>query len=145
MSRATTSSTPTFPAERTPLRPNAIDRVQLTMWALLRGQQTGIAGSSSLAGSGTLGASQAGSRLTYNFTRQIAATLRTSTTVGGRGGEFAAGVRVQPIASIPVWITAERRQRLGQFSDGRNDFALVFEGAVYQRPMPLRPSLLAAP
>ena len=138
MSRATTSSTPTFPAERVPLKPNAIDRVQLTMWALLRGQQTGIAGSSSLAGNGTLGASQAGSRLTYNFTRQIAATLRTSSTVGRRGGEFAAGVRVQPIASIPVWITAERRQRLGQFSDGRNDFALFFEGGVYQRPMPWR-------
>ena len=141
MSRATTSSTPTFPAERVPLKPNAIDRVQLTMWALLRGQQTGIAGSSSLASGGTLGASQAGSRLTYNFTRQIAATLRTSTTVGRRGGEFAAGVRVQPIASIPVWITAERRQRLGQFSDGRNDFALFFEGGVYQRPMPWRFSL----
>jgi hypothetical protein len=141
MSRAMTSSTPTFPAERAPLKPNAVDRVQLTMWALLRGQQTGIAGSSSLAGNGTLGASQAGSRLTYNFTRQIAATLRTSTTVGRRGGEFAAGVRVQPIASIPVWITAERRQRLGQFSDGRNDFALFFEGGVYQRPMPWRLSL----
>ncbi len=141
MSRATTSSTPTFPADSAPLKPNAIDRVQLTMWALLRGQQTGIAGSSSLAGNGTLGASQAGSRLTYNFTRQIAATLRTSTTVGRRGGEFAAGVRVQPIASIPVWITAERRQRLGQFSDGRNDFALFFEGGVYQRPMPWRLSL----
>jgi hypothetical protein len=141
MSRATTSSTPTFPADSTPLKPNAVDRVQLTMWALLRGQQTGIAGSSSLAGNGTLGASQAGSRLTYNFTRQIAATLRTTTTVGRRGGEFAAGVRVQPIASIPVWITAERRQRLGQFSDGRNDFALFFEGGVYQRPMPWRFSL----
>jgi hypothetical protein len=141
MSRATTSSTPTFPAESTPLKPNAIDRVQLTMWALLRSQQTGIAGSSSLASGGTLGASQAGSRLTYNFTRQIAATLRTTTTVGRRGGEFAAGVRVQPIASIPVWITAERRQRLGQFSDGRNDFALFLEGGVYQRPMPWRFSL----
>jgi hypothetical protein len=141
MSRAMTSSTPTFPAERAPLKPNAIDRVQLTMWALLRSQQTGIAGSSSLAGNGTLGASQAGSRLTYNFTRQSAATLRTTTTVGRRGGEFAAGVRVQPIASIPVWITAERRQRLGQFSDGRNDFALFVEGGVYQRPMPWRISL----
>jgi len=141
MSRATTSSTPTFPAERAPLKPNAIDRVQLTMWALLRGQQTGIAGSTSLASGGTLGASQAGSRLTYNFNRQIAATLRTSTTIGRRGGEFAAGVRVQPIANIPVWITAERRQRLGQFSDGRNDFALFVEGGVYQRPMPWRFSL----
>jgi hypothetical protein len=141
MSRAMTSSTPTFPAERAPLKPNAIDRVQLTMWALLRGQQTGIAGSSSLAGNGTLGASQAGSRLTYNFTRQIAATLRTSTTVGRRGGGFAARVRVPAVARIPGGVNAERRQRLGQFSDGRNDFALFFEGGVYQRPMPWRLSL----
>jgi hypothetical protein len=141
MSRPTTTSSPTFPPDAAPVRPNAIDRVQLTAWALLRSQQTGIAGSTSLASGGTLGASQAGSRLTYNFTRQIAATLRTSTTVGRRGGEFAAGVRVQPIAGIPVWLTAERRQRLGQYSDGRNAFALFFEGGVYQRPMPWRLNL----
>ena len=141
MSRPATASTPTFPPESVPLKPNAIDRVQRTAWALLRSQQTGIAGSTSLASGGTLGASQAGSRLTYNFTRQVAATLRTSTTIGRRGGEFAAGVRVQPIAGIPVWITAERRQRLGQFSDGRNAFALFFEGGVYQRPMPWRLNL----
>jgi hypothetical protein len=140
-SRAATTSTPTFPPQKVPLTPNGIDRVQLTAWALLRSQQTGIAGSTSLASGGTLGASQAGSRLTYNFTRQIAATLRTSSTIGRRGGEFAAGVRVQPIASIPVWFTAERRQRLGQFSDGRNDFAFFFEGGVYQRPMPWRLNL----
>jgi hypothetical protein len=141
MSRVTTTSTPTFPPQSIPLRPNAIDRVQLTMWALLRSQQTGIAGSSSLASGGTLGASQAGSRLTYNFTRQIAATLRTSTTVGRRGGEVAAGIRIQPLAGIPLWVDAERRQRLGQFGDGRNAFALFFEGGVYQRPMPWRFSL----
>jgi hypothetical protein len=140
-SRAATTSTPTFPPQKVPLTPNGIDRVQLTAWALLRSQQTGIAGSTSLASGGTLGASQAGSRLTYNFTRQIAATLRTSSTIGRRGGEFAAGVRVQPIASIPVWFTAERRQRLGQFSDGRNDFAFFFEGGIYQRPMPWRLNL----
>jgi hypothetical protein len=136
MSRPVVASTPSFPEQATPVKPGAIDRLQLTMWALLRGQQTGIAGSTSLASGGTLGASQAGSRLTYNFTRQIAASLRTSTTVGRRGGEVAAGVRVQPIASVPVWVTAERRQRLGQFSDGRNAFALFLEGGLYQRPMP---------
>jgi hypothetical protein len=136
MSRPVVTSTPSFPDQGSPVKPGAIDRMQLTMWALLRGQQTGIAGSTSLASGGTLGASQAGSRLTYNFTRQIAASLRTSTTVGRRGGEVAAGIRVQPIASIPVWLTAERRQRLGQFSDGRNAFALFLEGGLYQRPMP---------
>ena len=49
-----------LPGRCTPLKPSAVDRVQLTMWALLRGQQTGIAGSQSLASNGTLGASQAG-------------------------------------------------------------------------------------
>ena len=141
MSRPMISSAPTFPAQRAVLKPNAIDRVQLTAWALLRGQRTGIAGSTSLATGGTLGASQAGSRLAYNFSRQVAATLRTSTTIGRRGGEVAAGVRIQPLAGIPVWLTAERRQRLGQFSDGRNAFALFLEGGVYQRPMPWRFSL----
>ncbi|HZC37788.1 MAG TPA: hypothetical protein VE221_03835 [Sphingomicrobium sp.] len=143
MSRPKTQSSTVLPAESMPaaLNPRAIDRVQLTMWALLRSQQTGVAGSSSLASGGTLGASQAGARLTYNFTRQIAATLRTTTDVGRRGGEVAAGVRVQPLAGIPLWLTAERRQRLGQFSDGRNDFALFFESGVYQRPMPWRFSL----
>lgn len=143
MSRPKTQSSTVLPGESMPaaLNPRAIDRVQLTMWALLRSQQTGVAGSSSLASGGTLGASQAGARLTYNFTRQIAATLRTTTDVGRRGGEVAAGVRVQPLAGIPLWLTAERRQRLGQFSDGRNDFALFFESGVYQRPMPWRFSL----
>ena len=138
MSRPATSSTVVLPAQSTPLRPNAIDRLQLTAWALLRSQQTGIAGSTSLASGGTLGASQAGSRLTYNFTRQIAASVRTSTIVGRRGGEIAAGVRVQPIASLPVWVTAERRQQLGKYGGGRNDFALFFESGLYQRPMPWR-------
>src|SRR5206468_4071011 len=85
---------------------------------------------------GTLGGSQAGSRLTYNFTRQIAASLRTSSDVGRRGGEVAAGVRVQPLGGIPLWVTAERRQRLGRYGGGRNAFALFLEGGVYQRPMP---------
>jgi hypothetical protein len=138
MSRPAIVSAPTFPVERPALKPDAIDRVQLTAWALLRGQRTGIAGSTSLASGGTLGASQAGSRLAYNFTRRVAATLRTSTTIGRRGGEVAGGVRIQPIGGIPVWLTAERRQRLGQFSDGRNAFALFLEGGVYQRPMPWR-------
>jgi hypothetical protein len=119
-------------------RQQRIDRVQVTAWALLRGQQGGIAGPDSLASGGTLGGSQAGARIAYNFTRQIAATLRTTSEVGRRGGEVAAGIRVQPVASIPVWLTAERRQRLGKDGGGRNDFALFLEGGVYQRPMPWR-------
>jgi len=119
------------------LKHNSVDRLQLTAWVMLRSQSAGTAGTRSLASGGSLGASQAGSRLTYNFNRRIAATLRSTTDVGRRGGELAAGVRVQPIGGIPVWIDAERRQRIGRFGGGRSAFALFFEGGVYDRPMPL--------
>ncbi|HEY4070005.1 MAG TPA: hypothetical protein VGM04_00420 [Sphingomicrobium sp.] len=130
-----TDTTQTIPAA---LKRGGIDRLQLTAWALLRAQSAGAAGSQSLASGGSLGASQAGSRLTYNFTRQIAATMRTSSDVGRRGGEAAAGVRIQPVANIPLWIDAERRQRIGRYGGGRSAFALFFEGGFYDRPMPLR-------
>lgn len=136
-------STVAAPAQSIPaaLNRNQIDRVQLTAWALLRAQRAGIIAPSSLANGGTLGGSQAGARLSYNVTRQIAATFRTTSEVGRRGGEVAAGVRIQPVGGIPVWLTAERRQRLGRFGGGRNAFALFAEGGVYDRPMPWRFSL----
>lgn len=137
-SRPHSSSLVSPPESVPPLRdPNAIDRVQLTAWTLLRPQSTAIASSQPLASGGSLGASQAGARLTYNFTRQIAATLRMSSDVGRRGGEAAAGLRLQPIAGIPLWIDAERRQRIGRYGGGRSAFALFFEGGVWDRPMPL--------
>lgn len=128
------------PAQSTPaaFKPKGIDRLQLSAWALLRSQKAGVAGSQSLATSGSLGASQAGARLTYNFTRQIAATFRSSSRVGRRGGEVAGGVRIQPFAGLPLWIDAERRQRIGRYGGGRSAFALFFEGGVYDRPMPAR-------
>jgi hypothetical protein len=139
MSFPSQQSTVVTPAQSLPaeLKRSGIDRVQLTAWALLRAQSAGIAGTQPLASGGSLGASQAGARLTYNFTRQIAATLRTTNDVGRRGGEVAAGLRVQPLAGIPLWIDAERRQRVGSFGGGRNAFALFFEAGVYDRPMPL--------
>ena len=132
-------STVVTPAQSLPaeIRRGGIDRVQLTAWALLRAQQAGIAGTQSLANGGSLGASQAGARLTYNLTRQIAATFRTSSAVGRRGGEVAAGMRIQPVRGIPLWIDAERRQRVGRYGGGRSAFALFFEAGVYGRPMPL--------
>ena len=123
------------------LEPRRIDRWQLTTWALLRSQQTGIAGSRSLAAGGQLGASQAGARLMYNLTGQIALAARTSSEVGRRGGEIAAGVRVQPFAHLPIWLTAERRQAIGRYGGGRNAFALFAEGGVYDLPLPWRFSL----
>ena len=136
-SSAVTSRASAPPAPVPPLQPK-LDRLQLTTWALLRSQQSGVAGSRSLASGGQLGASQAGARLIYNFTRQIALTARTSSEVGRRGGEVAAGVRVQPLASIPVWLTAERRQAIGRYGGGRSAFALFAEGGLYQQPLPWR-------
>ena len=118
-----------------PLRPG-LDRLQLSSWALLRNQQVGVAASRSLATGGQLGASQAGARLIYNFNRQLALSVRMSSEVGRRGGEVAAGIRVRPLMSLPVWLTAERRQRVGRFGGGRSDFALFAEAGLYQQPLP---------
>jgi hypothetical protein len=123
-----------------PLAPR-LDRWQLSTWALLRSQQTGIAGSQSLATGGQLGASQAGARLIYNVTRQIGFAARTSSEVGRRGGEIAAGVRVQPLSRVPVWLTAERRQAIGRYGGGRNAFALFAESGFYGVPLPWRLTL----
>ena len=131
-------STPAAPAP--PLQPR-LDRLQLTSWALLRSQQTGIAGSRSLASGGQLGASQAGARLTYNFNALLALSARASSEVGRRGGEVAAGVRVHPLPGIPIWLTAERRQAIGRYGGGRSAFALFAEAGLYQQPLPWRFSL----
>jgi hypothetical protein len=112
-----------------------LDRIQLTMWAMLRGRQD-LTGSTSLASGGTLGGSQAGARLFYNVTPAIAAVFRSSSEVNRRGGELAAGVRIHPLRSIPVWITAERRFQLGRYGGGRNAFALFAESGLYNQPLP---------
>ena len=112
-------------------------RLELSSWALMRGKPGDLLGANSLsAANPTLGGSQAGARISYWITPHIAASLRSSTPLGGaRGGEVAAGVRYQPWLSIPLSITAERRQRFGR-AGGRNDFALFAEGGVWDRPMP---------
>jgi hypothetical protein len=108
----------------TPARPPKFDRLQLTAWALLRGTGRGTIPTTSLASGGTLGGSQAGARLTYRFNDAWAASVRTSSSVGGvRGAEVAGGIRWQPFRSIPVAFTAERREGLGRFG-GRSAFAL---------------------
>jgi hypothetical protein len=130
-------SPPTFPLQigEPPLQPR-LDRIQLTMWAMLRQQQTAVAGSPSLGNNGTLGASQAGTRLTYNFSPAFAASLRASSTVGRRGGEVAGGIRYRPLQSIPVWVTVERRQAIGSYGGGRSAFALFAEGGLWDQPIP---------
>jgi hypothetical protein len=140
MPSRTSTSVPVLTAPVLPLQAR-LDRLQLTSWALLRNQETGVAGSRSLASGGQLGASQAGARLVYNINRLLALSARMSSEVGRRGGEIAAGVRVHPLVGLPVWLTAERRQRIGRFGGGRSDFALFAEGGVYGRPLPWRFSL----
>ena len=88
-----------------------------------------------------MGGSQAGARLLWRVTPRIAASLRTSAPIGSqRGGEAALGIRVQPFVSIPIAITAERRQSLGRFG-GRSAFAILAEGGLYARPLPWHTSL----
>lgn len=117
------------PAAARPVR--RLDRLQLTAWALLRGSW----GPGALAPGGTLGGSQAGARLTYNFSRSLSASLRSSSSIGGvRYAEVAAGVRWKPLASVPIALNFERRQALNRWG-GRSAFALFAEGGLYQRPV----------
>ncbi len=119
----------------TPAGPPRFDRLQLTAWTLLRGTGKGTIPTTSLASGGTLGGSQAGARLTWRFNEAWAASIRTSSAVGGvRGAEVAGGVRWQPFRSIPVAFTAERREGLGRFG-GRSAFALFAEGGLYHRAL----------
>lgn len=116
-----------------PIASGKLDRLQLSAWAHLRGNPVATG---SLASGGMLGGSQAGARLVYNFDRRLGLSVRSSSPVGGsRGGEVAAGVRLTPFPSIPLSLTAERRQSVGRYSTGRDDFALFLEGGVYQRPL----------
>jgi hypothetical protein len=133
--RGQSQPVPVFPAE--PVTAHRLDRLQLSTWALLRG----VSQPGTLASGGTLGGSQGGVRLTYAFNRWVAASLRTTSPLGGsRGAEAAAGVRITPFRSIPFAITAERRQAFGH-GGGRSAFALFAEGGLYHRPMPLEFSL----
>lgn len=110
--------------------PSKFDRLQLTMWALLRNRQSQPATAASLASGGTLGGSQAGARLTYRFSPAFAASLRTTSAVGTSQSEVAAGLRLSPFPSLPLSVTAERRHALGNYG-GRSAFALFAEGGIY--------------
>jgi hypothetical protein len=143
LSRVATAAIPARSTVTAPMQTTApaivsarIDRIQLTMWAMLRDTRTLTTSTTSLASGGTLGGSQAGARLFYNFSPMISAVVRSSSDVNRRGGEVAGGLRVRPLRAIPVWITAERRQQLGKYGGGRNAFALFAEGGLYDQPMP---------
>ena len=115
-----------------PAIPGRLDRLSLSTWAMMRSKPA----PPGLASGGQLGGSQAGARLLWRVTPHLAAAVRTSAPIGSqRGGEAALGVRYQPFMSIPIAITAERRQSLGRFG-GRSAFAIFAEGGLYDRPMP---------
>lgn len=123
----------TPPLFQSPASAARFDRWQLSSWAMMREQP----GPSSLASGGMLGGSQAGARLLWRFDPRLAVSVRTSTPMQSvqRGTEAALGLRYQPFTSIPVAVTAERRQWVGK-SDGRSGFALFAEGGLYGRPLP---------
>ena len=126
-------STPSFeqPAVRA-----GLDRLSLTGWATMRNK----GGPDSLAGGGTLGGSEAGSRLMWRFTPKLAATLRASAPINSqRGAEAALGIRYQPFSQWPVAVTLERRHGFRDY--GQSAFALFAEGGVYGRPMPWQSTL----
>lgn len=85
-------------------------------------------GEQGLAGAGLLGGSQAGMRLNYAVTNDLAATLRVSRPLEGRGGEGAVGVYWQPARAAPLTIIAERR--IGLDRGGRDAFALIAAGGI---------------
>lgn len=126
-------STPSF--EQPAIRPG-LDRLSLTGWATMRNK----GGPDSLAGGGTLGGSEAGSRLMWRFTPNLAATLRASAPINSqRGAEAALGIRYQPFTQWPVAVTLERRHGFRDY--GQSAFALFAEGGVYGRPMPWQSTL----
>jgi len=130
-----------------------VSRFSLDAWALLRPpppQMLSVTDPArglnpGLASAGALGGSQAGLRLTWRPFGRFGVHARASTALmpQGRsgqataGGEGALGVSWQPLASLPMRIAAERRQRLGPaLGGGRDAFALYAEGGVYDRMLP---------
>lgn len=104
-------------------------------WLLLRD-----GGFSLTPGVGTLGASQAGVRLTYRVAGNrapIALSVRVTAAIDRPAqSEAAVGIDWQPVASIPVHILAERRQRIGR--EGRSDFGVTVYGGTTRRIGPMQ-------
>jgi len=128
--------------------PPRLDRWSLSSWALMRQERASVPGATStvpaLAAGGQLGGSQGGVRLGYRFNPHLGVNLRFSAPIPAPGaaqsrvnGEAALGVAWQPLSAVPVRLMAERRQRVGGPEGGRNAFAFLAEGGVYDRPLPL--------
>jgi hypothetical protein len=125
------------PASSTPIALAALGkparRWSASAWLFARS-----GGQAAIVPGGTLGGSQAGGRLLYRLNedqaRPLAASLRFYTPLDNlRGAEAAAGFDWQPVASMPLHLLAERRQKLGR--DGRSAFAATFYGGVSDKEM----------
>lgn len=129
------------PNQRPLAMPRTAGRWSFSAWALARpGGSPGLPenGAPPLASAGTLGASQAGARLTYRVagppTEGVSLTARlTSPARSLSGTEAALGVEWQPSRRLPLRIAAERRQAVG--SDGRSAFALLAHGGLGDLPV----------
>jgi len=128
---------------------SGLDRLSLTSWGFVRQERPQIIdpripevpiGEAPLATGGTLGGSQAGARLTWRWDQALAMNLRVSAPLrqGQQkiAGEAALGVSWQPLQSVPVRVMAERRKAVGAPGGGRDAFALLAEGGVYEQPLP---------
>ena len=99
-------------------------RWSVSAWALVRSGDGG-----QLAPGGTLGASQAGARITYRLSRRMGLSGRLYAPLGEpSGAEAALGIEWQPLRTLPVRLLAERRQAIGR--DGRSAFALLAHGGI---------------
>lgn len=117
-----------MPAPLSPTAPG-LGHWSLSAWTFVR-----RGSEAQLAAGGQLGGSQAGARVLFRLTEQVALSGRVSTPLRrARGTEAALGIEVQPVRSLPVRILVERRQAIGE--DGRSAFALLAYGGVSDRPV----------
>ncbi|MCJ8191051.1 hypothetical protein [Sphingomicrobium aestuariivivum] len=115
------------------------DRWQLSGWSFTREAYAEDAASApGLAPGSMLGGAQAGARLVYNHDERFGLGLRFSSATGSiRGDEVALGIRYTPFRGLPLALTAERREAIGDGAAARSAFALFAEGGVWQRPLGL--------
>lgn len=109
-------------------------RLSGSAWLFVRDQ-----GGASLAGSGQLGGSQAGVRLSYSLGSDPAAgpalfARLSSPLEQSRGKEVAIGLDWQPSPALPLRLSAERR--VGLDEGGRDAFAVGLAGGVSDAPLP---------
>lgn len=104
-------------------RPLGSDRWSGSAWLLVRRDRNAAA----FAPGGTLGGSQAGARIVYRHSDDVALSARAYLPLRRTpGAEAAIGLDWRPSSAIAFHVLAERRQALGD--EGRSAFALTLYG-----------------